>query len=211
MLENFLKTLAPEKPVLLVDADEVLLFFVDALSEFLTDNDHELRFDSFALTGNIYRRGFNTPLAGENVTNLLDQFFMERTAHIKPVPDAAETLHRLSQNWTIAILTNIPTAYRTMRETNLASHGINFPVIANSGPKGQAVKAISAFTQSDIAFIDDLPHQHSSVKKYVPESHRIHHVADKRMAKLIGQAPDAHVRLDHWPSIERHLNDLHAK
>ena len=59
------------KPLLIVDADEVLFLFLQGLERFIARRGLYLDLKSFALTGNIKQREDNTPLSGFEVKALL--------------------------------------------------------------------------------------------------------------------------------------------
>ena len=207
-VEQIIDSFEGGRPVLLVDADEVLLRFVEQLEVFFISKGYELRLTSFRLSGNIYDLNSGEAADPSQVRRLLKLFFEECVDDMVPVPGAAEALATLSGYFQIAVLSNVPEACRARREANLALHGIKYPVIANKGDKGPVVWQFMQRIKSQTVFIDDLPPQHSSVAAHCPASHRIHFVGDPRLAKMIEKAPDADVRLDHWHKVTPHLTAL---
>ncbi len=192
-------TFSPDRPLIICDADEVLFMFLEGLERFLNRRDLILDLKSFALTGNIRTAADNRALAGSEVKALLDDFFFTETAHLEPAPGAADALSSLSAHADIVILTNLPHAQRASRVECLARHGMAYPVIANSGPKGPAVAAMIAGHQQPIIFLDDLPPNLQSVAEHAPHVTRIHMIADPRLRRLIPACPSAHARHDDWP------------
>jgi hypothetical protein len=186
------------RPLLICDADEVLLQFVQGFEQFLDDQALRLSLDSFALHGNIRCRTTGEPVEGTRVSGLIDQFFVERIDQIDAVEGAAEALDQLSQIADIIILTNVADDLRTRREAALHRLGMPYPVRTNSGWKGEPVRAL-ADGRPRVAFVDDLPPHHSAVAKAAPEVLRLHFVADARLRPLMPAAPDAHARIDDWP------------
>ncbi|HEU0309963.1 MAG TPA: HAD family hydrolase, partial [Sphingomicrobium sp.] len=80
-------------------------------------------------------------------------------------------------------------------------HGIRHEVICNSGGKGIPARAIiDRHGARRTAFVDDLPVHHASVAKHAPEVHRLHMVAEPRLAPAIPVAEHAHARIDDWPT-----------
>lgn len=207
--DDFAGTL-DNRPLLLVDADEVLLRFVERLERYLESQGLFLRLDSFRLSGNIFTRDSGAPVPPAHTKGLISDFFDACVDDIDAVPDAAAALDRLSGAYRIAILSNVPARCRDRRAAALAGHGMAFPVLANSGEKGPVVRSLADRTQGPVVFIDDLPPQVSSVAAHAPETHRIHSVADPRLARLIGKAEHAHIRLDDWTALEAHLFGLLA-
>jgi len=207
-VDRILTTINPAKPVLLVDADEVLLRFVERLEEYFLSQGFELRLSSFQIAGNTYDLESGGLVEPKKVGHLIASFFEACVDDVKPVHGAAEGLNALAEHYQITILSNVPTNCRVRREQSLARLGINYPVIANKGDKGPIVKLFDNATTKKTVFIDDLPPQHSSVSKLCPDSHRVHFVADKRLAGMIGPASDANIRIDEWPPLTSHLLSL---
>ena len=71
---------------------------------------------------------------------------------------------------------------------------------------------ISSGISHPVVFIDDISRHISSVAEHVPESFRLHYVADETLAKLIEKAEDSHHRCDDWDHIRElvmdHIGDL---
>lgn len=206
--EQIIDSFEQNRPILLVDADEVLLRFVERLEIFFSSKGFELRLTSFRLSGNIYDLSSGQAAGPSQVKDMLKVFFEECVDDMMPVPGAAAALETLSEYYQIAVLSNVPATCRTRREDNLAQLGIKFPVIANKGDKGPAVRRFMQATTNKTVFIDDLPPQHSSVAEHCPTSYRVHFVGDPRLAKMIDKAPDADVRIDQWHLVAPHLTAL---
>lgn len=196
------------RPLLIVDADEVLFYFMRGLETFLASRELYFDWASYALHGNIRRRGDDSPVDAEILHPLLQRFFAEATEMMDPVEGAAEALTELGKAAQIVILSNVPMAARAARSRALARHGMPFPLIANSGPKGPAVAAMLRQTAAAAVFIDDIPHNHSSVAQMAPAVHRLHYIADPRLAALLGPAPDCHHRMESWPLMQAHVATL---
>ncbi len=193
-------TLDPARPLIICDADEVLLRFIEGLERFLARNGFYLDLTSFRIHGNVKHRDTDEKAADDTVTQLVKDFFASDTRHLEPVTGAAAALRELSNRAQIIILSNLPETSRDARIDNLAEHGMSYPVIAGKGPKGTIVKDIVSGFSSSVVFIDDLPPHISSVAAETPHVHRLHFIADPRLAKLLGPAPDAHRRIDDWPT-----------
>jgi hypothetical protein len=192
--------LDPARPLIICDADEVLLRFLEGLERFLARNGFYLDLASFRIHGNVKHKDTNEAAADDTVTQLVKDFFASDTRHLEPVAGAAAALRKLSNHAQIVILSNLPETSREARIDNLAEHGMLYPVIAGKGPKGLIVKDIVAGFGGSVVFIDDLPPHISSVAAETPHVHRLHFIADPRLAKLLGPAPDAPVRIDDWPT-----------
>ena len=185
-------------PLVISDADEVLLIFMERFETFLNRQDYFFDWSSFKLTGNIYHKPNNHQLSQEEVFSLLDEFFEKETQSLDAVPGAIEALDLLSSRAQIVILSNVPIAYRDERKRCLSDHGMNYPLIVNSGPKGPAVQALAVAVRAPVFFIDDSPNNLKSVANVADYVRRIHFIHDARLAKLVGPAPDSHHRTDSW-------------
>ncbi|WP_417452038.1 hypothetical protein [Kordiimonas sp.] len=196
----------PDKPLLLVDADEVLLRFVERLEAHLSSCGYELRLTSFQLAGNIFELGTGVAVDPGEVKRLIASFFDTCSHDVPLVPGAADALKILSHTYNIAVLSNIPGHCRERREQSLIAQGVNLPVLSNSGEKGPVAAQIASLHGAPVVFIDDLPPQHKSVARHAPDIHRVHFVADPRLAAMIEKAEHAHVRLNDWAALTEYLH-----
>lgn len=196
------------RPLIVTDADEVLFAFMAGLEAYLAGEGLNFDFSSFAISGNV-KRPDGTALDREAVREHLGVFFERHTEELDPVDLAAETLGGLADRAQVVVLSNVPLSQREARQRALQRHGMDYPLIANEGLKGPAVRRLHEMAAAPAVFIDDIPHNHSSVREHAPEVHRLHFVADPRLARLIPRAEDSHNRADTWPEarhiIERHL------
>ena len=201
-------TLDPARPLVICDADEVLVQFLVGLERFLERHDCFLDLASVAIHGNVKRRKTKEVVGNDDVSRLLGDFFASETRHLHVVPGAAAALQTLAERAQIMILSNLPEAAREARCANLAAHGIPYPVVAGVGPKGAVVGRIIAGFEKPVVFIDDLPPHLTSVAQEAPHVHRLHFVADPRLAKLMPPAKDAHRRIDDWPQAREWIESV---
>jgi hypothetical protein len=194
--------LDPNRPLIISDADEVLLRFIASFERYLERRSCYLDLKSFRIHGNIKRMPSGEAVPDEQVTELIASFFASETRTMDVVAGAADALAKLSRHAQIVILTNLPDTARDARIENLAGHGISYPLIVGTGPKGHFVKQIIEGHKKPIVFIDDLPHQIASVAAETPHVHRLHFIAEPRLARLLPKGPDAHARIDAWPEAE---------
>ena len=195
----------PNKPVILCDADEVLVYFIRPLESYLSENGFSLDLSSYNLFGNI-RHVKTNEVAHKNLcVDLIKSFFDKRVDVCPPVPGAVQALRNLARHAQIFVLSNVPYQARKGRERSLAARGMPYPVIANEGPKGPAVRALLRNHKLPVYFVDDIPSHHKSVAEHANHVRRIHYVADPRLAKLLDKAEHAHTRLDHWNAIEEFI------
>ena len=207
-ISNQIETLKlnPNRPLIISDADEVLLQFMRQFEIYLDRNDMWIDLSSFRLQGNIKYKGSDEAVDMTN-RNIIDDFFAAETLNFSPVEGAAEALNALSKEAQIIILTNLPLAQKSERQINLSKHGMDYPVIVGSGLKGPAVKSLGEKINAPLFFLDDIPHNINSVAEYVPTSGRIHMIADPRLSKLIGAAEGASARIDQWQEAQAWILD----
>ena len=187
--------LDPSRPLIISDADEVLLRFMAQLEHFLEKKGLWIDLGNFAISGNIKSLETNEPV---EFPDLIDEFFDAETRDIQPTSGAAQSLETLAARAQIIVLTNLPAKNKQERIDNLNTHGMNYPVVVGSGAKGPAVAWLSARISAPVFFLDDIPHNVDSVAEHAPEVRSIHFVADPRLARLIGPAKGATTRIDVW-------------
>lgn len=185
-------------PLIVTDCDEVLMQFLVGLETYLETQGLWLDLKSYALTGNIKHRGTDEVFAASGMPGLMKGFFETSTHALIAVPGAADALKALSARAQIVVLTNVPFSERETRAKNLGAQGMDYPVVANKGLKGGAVKKLADMVDAPVFFLDDIPHNIASVARAHDASHRLHFIADKRLAKLMGQSPDSHFHTTEW-------------
>lgn len=195
----------PNRPLIITDADEVLFSFMQGMELFLEENDLYFNWASFALHGNIRRKSNDIAVEAENIPALLDQFFDQYADRLPAVDGAAETLERLSKHAQVVVLSNVPPKYAHKRLSGLRRAKMDFPLIANVGAKGRVVNYLTRDLKQPAFFIDDIPTNHGSVRKHAEHVHRLHYIADERLAKLLGPAEDSSARLDSWPELNDYI------
>ncbi len=199
----------PGQPLVIVDADEVLLRFVDGFDRFLRRRDLFLDLSSYRLHGNVRRQDDRTAILDVEVTALLDEFRADLD-WLEPVEAAQDVLDALVARARIVVLTNITPNQAVARTRNLAALGFDFPLVANSGPKGPAVKALAGRASAPTFFIDDIPQHLVSSAEAAPDVIRIHLIGDERLKPLLAPCAQAHLYAEDWRAagafIEEQLN-----
>ena len=188
---------SPERPLLIVDADEVLLRFAEGLDRFLHARDLYLDLTSYRLHGNVKRRDDDSALIDIEVTALLEEFRADLDS-LEAVEDAVETLHGLEGLVQVVVLSNVTAAQAPARLRNFERLGFDFPLLVNSGPKGPAVQALAKRSGRPVFFIDDIPHHLASAAAHDPDVLRIHLIGDDRLKPLLPPAEHADLRADDW-------------
>lgn len=186
------------RPLIICDVDEVVLNFVGALEQHLDRKGFRLDKVSFALNGNIRHLDDDRPAETKIVRKLIYSFFARETANMEAVPGAVQSLNNLAEYADIVFLTNMPEQYRNERISNLRDHGLNFPVITNSGLKGPAAIEISNLSGQPAFFLDDGPNHVSSVMTAISDIQAIHFVADDHFAELVEWVDGAALHTSNW-------------
>ncbi len=190
------------RPLLITDCDEVLLHMVSHFDAWLGEA-HGIRFafETGSFGDAMTDQASGEVIAQDQVWPLLEQFFRQEMHRQTVVPGAIEALGRISEFADIVILTNLGDEAHPWRVDQLARHGIRHEVVCNRGGKGVPARAIiERYAAGPTVFVDDLPVHHASVAKHAPEVHRLHMVAEPRLAPAVPTAEHAHARIDDWPT-----------
>ena len=189
--------ISPDRPLLIVDADEVLLRFAEGLDRFLAARDLYLDLTTYRLHGNVKRRDDDSALIDIEVTALLEEFRGDLDS-LEAVEHASEVLQQLRPLVQIVVLSNVSAAQAPARLRNFATLGFDFPLLVNSGPKGPSVQALAKRGGRPTFFVDDIPQHLTSAAEHDPEVLRIHLIGDDRLKPLLPPAEHAHLRADTW-------------
>jgi hypothetical protein len=200
-ISSALARLTAGRPLLIVDADEVLLRFVEGFDRFLGEQGLFLDLTSYRLHGNVKRRDDRTAILDVEVTALLDEFRRDLDS-LDMVEGARASLLGLSRQLDIVVLTNISPSQAMPRIRNLKVFGLDLPLVANSGPKGEAVKALASRAGRPSFFVDDIPQHLESSAQHAPDVTRIHLIGDDRLKPLLPAAEHAHFRAEGWKDAE---------
>lgn len=200
--------IAPRRPLLMVDVDEVLAKFMAGFERYLGRHGYEMRITRFALFQNIFPVGAAEPVEMEPGLQLFNGFFADGEGDLEPADGAADALADLSTQADIVILTNAPGHGRDARARWLATHGFDYPLVVNSGLKGPAAARMSGQTTGASIFIDDLLPNLESVAESAPAVRRFQMVADPRLRPLAPCAPDRHPRHDEWPALKAAIDEI---
>ncbi len=198
------------RPLLIVDVDEVLGLFMQGFGAFLEGRGLEFRIDKFALFQNIYRPGEVEHLEIDQGRAHFDDFFRYGCGDMVPTPGGAQALAELSARAEVVILTNAPGPARLARARWLGRHGMDYPLILNTGPKGPVTAKLASQTTGPSVFIDDLISNLDSVAESAPAVTRFQHVADPRLRAMAPARPDLHTRIDDWDVLRLAIEDAIA-
>lgn len=196
--------LTPGRPLIVVDADEVILRFVDGFDRFLRSQALYLDLCTYRLHGNVKRVADKAPVLDVEVTALLEDFRRELD-NLEFVEGATEALCDLSRHADIVVLSNIATVQGAARRRNLERLGVPYALVCNTGPKGNAVKDLSSRAGRPVFFIDDIGQHLASVAATAPDVLLIHLVGDDRLKPLLPPCKDAHLRAQDWEEAARFM------
>ena len=181
------------------------MHFTRDFEDFLAARGLWLDTSSFALNGNVRDRGSNDPVETTRVAELIEVFFTERTLHMAPIDGAVEALLTIGERADVVLLTNLPHSSGADRRRNLESHGLGFPVVTNSGPKGPAIRQLAATAGGTTVFIDDSPAFIRQAFEHAPEVHLVHFLHDARFARHIEPFDYLSLRTASWTEARPHI------
>lgn len=179
----------------------MLGLFIEGFERFVTAQGFEFRLDRFALFQNIYRPGEAEHLPIPEGRRLFDDFFGTACGELTPAPGGSEALRALSARAQVVIFTNAPAQARLARSQWLSRHGLDYPLLLGSGPKGPTTAALVRLADAPAAFIDDLLPNLDSVAESAPHVATFQHIADPRLRALAPAAPERHPRIDDWAEL----------
>lgn len=195
------------RPVIISDADEVILHFAHILSDYLRTQGMYVNFVSYALEGNIKYIDNDQPVDSALFGEIIDDYFDNYVEKQPLVENVGTHLKNLSEFCDIIILTNIPHNFADRRRTFLNEAELTYPMISSSGPKGPVIKAIRKMTSQKLIFIDDISHHHKSVAKFVPDALRIQFIANRHLNSIEKKSEFCHHRCQDWPHIEQVIRE----
>ena len=191
-----------DRPLVIVDVDEVLGLFMEGFARYLAGQGLEMRFDRFALFQNIYRPGEDRHIDIETGQVHFQAYFRDAVEDMPVAEGGPEALARLSRMADIVVLTNAPGQALEGRGRWLRKHGMDYPLLVNSGLKGPVAAALAAQATGPAAFIDDMIPNLDSVAEHAPGIARFQTVADRRLRPMAPSRPDLHPRIDGWEALE---------
>lgn len=202
--------LRSNRPLVICDVDEVVVHFTREFEDFLGGMGLVLDTSRMLFSGNIRKQTSQEFLDAEEGEKVVGQFFAERTLEMQTIEGAVEALHSIGKSADVIMLTNLPHEAGDDRRANLAGHGLNFPVVTNSGPKGPAIQKIASQVTAPVVFIDDSPGFITSAFHHAPDVHLIHFLHDERYARLVAPLDFVSLRTDTWEEMHPHVLKLIA-
>ncbi|MGV0875832.1 hypothetical protein V6767_01650 [Martelella sp. FLE1502] len=159
-----------DRPLVVVDVDEVVLQFLDPFKAFLKANDHELLLETFSLNGNVTSLATGEKIPDADVGAFLSAFYDAQEEWQEPFDAARETLDGLGDIADVLLLTAMPPRHRAARRRLLSRYGFGFPLIASEEPKGEVLSALCSKDPPALIFVDDMLYNCRSVAKSLPDA-----------------------------------------
>jgi hypothetical protein len=201
-------TIHPKRPLIICDVDDVVVHFLRGFDAILARSGHVLEANSFALNGNVVHRETRAEMPAEQVSRLIDDYFTDHTEHMEAIDGAVSCLLDLGKRSTVVMLTNLPHHARDKRISNLTKHGLPYPVITNSGPKGPAIKDLASRTTGPSVFVDDSPSFVTSSFEFAPDVKIVHFLHDERFKKLKPPLEFVSHTTGEWDDARRHIEGV---
>ncbi len=187
----------PGRPLVAVDADEVLVHFAEHFGEHCAARGIRFSLVEYRLDTAL-RHADGRPLDREEIAPLIWEFIETETRDQRAIDGAADGLATLAREAQVVVLTNAPAKMRADRIANLADLGMPYPVVMNEGGKGRALRWLAERAAAPVAFVDDSVDQHGSAARHAPDVLRVHMVAPEILRPIVGQAPGAMARVHDW-------------
>jgi len=186
-----------ERPLLVLDVDDVVLHFVGPLLRFFEAQNAQLRLSTFRLFGNVFDATTGTALDNARVSEMLGSFFDTQGDWQTLVDGAPEAISAIAQHAEVVLLTAMPHRYRDTRRVFLDQLGLPYPLLTTEMAKGPAIRHLRGESGRAVAFVDDMPHNLVSARQEVTDSHLFHLIADNSLRKLVPAPPqDATIVMD---------------
>ena len=202
-LASALAAIVPGRPLVVTDADGVLLSFTAGLEKWLRERGLYLELTSYRLQGSIRRLDDRSTILDVENLALLEEFRRDLDC-LEAVDGACETLAELAEVMNVVVLSNVNHSQAVARRRNFEALGIDYPLIANDAGqgfmsgKGAAVKAMAARAGAKTFFIDDIPANLATVAQEAPDVTLIHLVESEPLRQLLGTSFPAHLHAENW-------------
>ncbi|MDX8527564.1 hypothetical protein RFM68_23980 [Mesorhizobium sp. MSK_1335] len=189
---------ADDRPLLVLDVDDVVLEFVRPFPHFLKTRGFQLTLASFRLTGNIAETATGRLIEQPEVTALLGDFFDAQADWQSIAEGAAEALATLGGHAEIVMLTAMPHKHRAARRAHLDALGLNYPLLTTEMAKGPAIAKLRGAKGRPVAFVDDQPSNLVSARNSVADAHLFHLMADNALRAFLPPMPGDIVSVEDW-------------
>ena len=189
---------ADDRPLLVLDVDDVVLEFIRPFPHYLKSRGFGLTLASFRLTGNIAETATGRLIEQPEVTTLLGEFF-DAQADWQGIADgAADALAMLGRGAEIVMLTAMPHKHRAVRRAHLDALGLNYPLLTTEMAKGPAIAKLRGAKGRPVAFVDDQPSNLISARNSVADAHLFHLMADNALRAFLPPTPQDIISVEDW-------------
>ena len=196
---------ADDRPLLVLDVDDVLLHFVGPLVRYMESQGARLQLSTFRLFGNVFDVKTGTAIDNEGVSGLLNGFFDAQADWQTPVDGAINAVSSIAGQAEVVLLTAMPHRHRDTRRGFLDRLGLTYPLLTTEMEKGPAIRRLRGLTGRAVAFVDDMPHNLASARRAVEDAHLFHLIADNSLRALLPEPPaDTTVAMD-WQEAGGHI------
>ena len=197
------------RPLIVLDVDDVVLEFIRPFPRFLEERGFRLTLGDFRLAGNIAHIEDDRIAERETVSELVHAFFDRQADWQTETQGAAEALDDLSSGAEIVMLTAMPHRFRAARRAHLDALGLDYPLLTVEMEKGPAIAKLRGERARPVAFVDDQPRNLVSARKWVPDTHLFHLMADNSLRELLPPPEPDFIVVEDWreakPLIARSL------
>ncbi len=187
-----------DRPLLVLDVDDVLLDFIRPFPRYLEGRGYRLNLDNFRLNGNIVELASGAPADTAQVAELIDAFFVAQSDWQTLTEGAADALEFIGARAEIILLTAMPHRHRASRIAHLDALGFSYPLLTTEMAKGPAIERLRGPSMRPVAFVDDQPRNLASAMERVPDAHLFHLMADNSLRALIPPPPAGVHIVDDW-------------
>jgi hypothetical protein len=187
-----------DRPLLVLDVDDVVLDFIRPFPRYLEANGYELRLETLRLHGNIYRRDTGEPAEQDRVSALISDFFQAQAEWQTVTIGAAEALAALAPDVEIVLLTAMQHRHRAVRRAHLDALGLDYPLLTTEMAKGPAILRLRGDGMRPVAFVDDQLRNLVSAAESVPDVHLFHLMADNSLRAFLPPPPDGIRTVEDW-------------
>jgi hypothetical protein len=189
---------ADERPLLVLDVDDVVLEFIRPFPRYLKSRGFGLTLASFRLTGNIAETASGRLIEQAEVSTLLGEFFDAQADWQSVTDGAAEALATLGERAEIVLLTAMPHKHRAVRRAYLDVLGLNYPLLTTEMAKGPAIAKLRGAKDRPVAFVDDQPNNLLSARHSVADAHLFHLMADNSLRAVLPPVPEDIISVHDW-------------
>jgi hypothetical protein len=199
---------ASRRPLVICDVDEVVLHFLSDFDDFTAAKGFKFDRGSHNWGSNIRHAQSGKAASPDHCGQLVDNYFATRTRAMVTIDGAVDSLKEIALVADVVMLTNLPHWAGDDRRANLKDHGLPFPVITNTGPKGPAIRHLADLTEAPIVFVDDSPHFVMSARDHAPDIHIVHFLQDPAAAAQAPEFDFVSLRTGTWDEARPHILSL---